>query len=535
MALLAVALVLCGPTLTLAFTPQSPEVQKMVRRAVRYLNRVDSYSDFEQVLVAIALIKAGEPKTNPVIEQVRKNCMQWCASESIIDGRITSIYELSVTGLFFCEYDPKLYDEQIRRLVRALEKRQKPFGGWGYPKPSQDWETGDTSMTQYAILFAWTAKATAAVDISNSSVRQVTNWLLRTQDPKGAWGYQGNDPGAFRRVQQSEVRHSLAAAGAGSLYICSGMLGFTSDQVAVAEQDQGLPPALKLIVKQAAAPQRVADGVIDRGILKKGIRDGDRWFKNNYQIKPEQYTLYYLYTLERYQSFRDAAEGRSRKEPGWYNDGVRLLKRTQESQGNWDIPGGNGRVVDTAFGILFLLRSTQKAIAKADDEFGGLLVAGRGIPTTTGKLKMKDGQIVTSAFQGSSKSLLEILENETHPDFDSLTSTTNIPIATDPKVLAIQQSKMQRLVRAERFETRYLAVRTLAKIHSLDNVPFLIFALTDPDARIVVAARDGLRSISRKFAGFGMPAEPTTQQREQAIEQWKAWYKDLRPNAQFED
>ena len=272
--------------------------------------------------------------------------------------------------------------------------------------------------------------------------------------------------------------------------------------------------------------------MIDANLLRLGMRDGDRWFSNNYRIHPPEYTMYYLYTLERYQSFRDAAEGRVKKEPGWYNDGVRLLKRHHQRGGWWDFEGGNGKVVDTSFAVLFLVRSTQKTLTELDEEFSGLLLAGRGIPT--GSIKMKEGQIVRTAFQGSTSSLLEILEDEEHPDFDSVENLT-LPIATNPRALEIQQKRLRRLARAPAYKSRIVAVRTLAKIHDLDNVPILIYALSDPDIRVAKAARDGLRFISRKFVGFGLPDDPTVEQRQQAIDSWKAWYKDLRPNARFED
>lgn len=535
--LLILALPVCGFLVPLgmgtpaqAFHPKSPEVQAMVKKAIRFLTKEDYFSREERVLAAMALLKAGEPSTHPVVEAARKDCLEWCASDSMIEGALDSIYEVAVVGLFFCELDPSQYKNQIQRLTRALEKRQKDFGGWGYPKPSGDWKTGDTSMTQYVVLYAWTAEASGADEMSSEAIRKVTNWLLRTQDPSGAWGYQGNDPGSFQRVKQTEVRHSLAAAGAGSLYICSGMLGFTQDQVDVVQDDE-LPPALKLITNEPSTTQ-VADDVIDSDILRRGIRDGDRWFSKNYRINPTEYTLYYLYTLERYQSFRDAAEGRVKKQPGWYNDGVRLLRKNQQRDGRWDFDHGNGKVVDTSFGILFLVRSTQKTLAKLDEDFAGLLVAGRGIPT--GDIKMKAGQIVRSAFEGSTSSLLEILEDAAHPDFDSVENLT-LPIANDPRALKTQQERLRRLVKAEAYNSRIVAVRTLGKIHDLDNVPILIYALSDPDVRVAKVARDGLRFISRKFAGFGMPDEPTAAERDAAIEQWKAWYLDLRPNARFED
>ena len=519
-----------------AYHPQSPEVQAMVQKAVRFLNREESYTERERVLAALALLKAGEPESNPIIQAARQDCLEWCQSESMIKAAIPSIYRLAVVGLFLCELDANQYESQIELLIKDLESRQKPFGGWGYPPPSTDAATGDTSMTQYAILFAWKARALQAAELPTTSIRKVTNWLLRTQDPSGAWGYQGKDPGSFRRVPQTEVRHSLAAAGIGSLYICSGMLGLTSDEIGEISADDELPPALKRVSYDsgASAPARVADDVIDGNVLRDGMKLGNRWFSKNYRINPREYTMYYLYTLERYQSFRDAAEGHSKREPGWYNDGVRFLRQAQGRRGEWDIAGGNGSVVDTSFGILFLVRSTQKSLAKVDEAFGGLLVAGRGIPSTKGNLKMEKGQIVSTAFQNSTSTLLEILESDDQPDFDTL-ENAKISVARDPQALAVQLKRMRRLVRAESFGVRLVAVRTLAQVHDLDNVPALIYALSDPDLRVAIKARDGLRFISRKFTGFGMPSDPTAAERKRAIEDWKNWYHDIRPHSRLED
>jgi len=521
-----------------AYAPDSPEVKKLVRKAVNYLSSSASFSDEQRVLVAYALLKADEPESHRVVQAARRDCVDWCRSEEMIAGRLDSIYEIAVVGLFFCELDPALYKPQIKLLIKELEKRQKSFGAWGYPEGTPDWETGDTSMTQYAILFAWTAKSVGAAEISKETMRGATNWLLRTQDPSGAWSYQGKDPASFNRIAQDrlEIRHSLSTAGVGSLYICSGLLGFTNDQVdREVIEDPDIPPALTLVVSKSGktVATRTKDQVINESILKRGIKDGDKWFYKNYQINPPEYTAYYLYILERYKSFKDVAEGKRPKEPSWYNDGVRLLMQKQSGFGAWDLDGGNGRSVDTAFSLLFLLRITQKAIAKQSDAFGGLLVAGRGIPQS-GQMRMRNGQIVGTPFQGSTSVLLEILEDESHPDFDALTRSS-MRIASDPKARAIQEQQMRRLVRGESYEARMMAVQTLSKICNLDNVPSLIYALSDPDLRVSLAARDGLRFISRKFQGFGLKDNPSKSEILTVVQKWKDWYLEIRPDARFED
>jgi hypothetical protein len=59
--------------------------------------------------------------------------------------------------------------------------------------------------------------------------------------------------------------------------------------------------------------------------------------------------------------------------------------------------------------------------------------------------------------------------------------------------------------------------------------------LTDPDPQIVRAADRGLRFISRKLEGVGLPAEPKPPEIQSAIRDWKAWYQTVRPRAEFLD
>jgi hypothetical protein len=73
----------------------------------------------------------------------------------------------------------------------------------------------------------------------------------------------------------------------------------------------------------------------------------------------------------------------------------------------------------------------------------------------------------------------------------------------------------------------------------------LIYALSDPDPATVLEARDGLRRISRKFDGFGPPEYPLDEgkaavedweiKRRTAIEEWKKWYLEVKPDAEFEE
>jgi HEAT repeat protein len=77
---------------------------------------------------------------------------------------------------------------------------------------------------------------------------------------------------------------------------------------------------------------------------------------------------------------------------------------------------------------------------------------------------------------------------------------------------------------------RVLAVRALGRSGDLDYSPTLIYALTDPDKRVVREARDGLRFISRKFEGYGLADDYKDPELRDAIERWKSWYLSVRPD-----
>jgi hypothetical protein len=63
----------------------------------------------------------------------------------------------------------------------------------------------------------------------------------------------------------------------------------------------------------------------------------------------------------------------------------------------------------------------------------------------------------------------------------------------------------------------------------LEYVPALLYAMTDPDNRVVREARDGLRFISRRFDGYGLKDNFTDRERYDAVDMWKQWYRSVQP------
>jgi hypothetical protein len=184
--------------------------------------------------------------------------------------------------------------------------------------------------------------------------------------------------------------------------------------------------------------------------------------------------------------------------------------------------------------VLFLTRSSQKSIKKATvDE--GVLVGGMGLPKDLTNARIQDGQVITPQMVRDVDDLLELLNSTENKEFDAKSLPGGLSLDADLTKRTSQLERLRALVSNENFEARLAAVKTLARSRELDNVPALIYALSDPDWRVVEAARDGLCFISRNFQGYGPPPQATEQQVQAAREKWKQWYLAIRPDGQLLD
>lgn len=534
-AALALWAVTDSPRSATAFTPKSPEVKRAVARAITFLES-DAVTDRRtggKALIGLAMLKNGAGAEHPkVVEAVNAIRVRLgdCDPEKVV---FNEMYSPGLTAIFLITLDPSKYATEIQCLLDYLQLQQKPHGGWGYPPR----ETGDTSMTQYAVLCSWEAMH-AGFRVPIQSIEKVATWLLKTQDPGGGFGYQGNVSESFAPIQQSEVRPSLSAAGLGSVYICAELLGVVAE---AEERDDGLPPALKEV---EAGRDRQGDRLraktrLDPGLFQAVQARGNRWMAANYVINPPNWAHYYLFALERYMSFRESAEVRSGgRKPGagprWYNDGVRFLIKTQAEDGSWT---GDARApIDTAFSVLFLLRSTKQAIEKARSFGDGTLIGGRGLPKETSRAEVRRGKVVARPLVGLAEQLLAALEDKTDPSYgQAIELLAELPPQELESLLGEHAGRLRRLAGNESAAARRVAVRALARTRNLDNVPMLIYALGDADPGVAGEARDALRRISRKPTGFALPDRPTKADRGAAIRKWKAWYLAVRPDAEFDN
>ncbi len=408
--LLLISCVLC--TSVIALTPKSPEVRAMIERGMAQLESAPTHPLLGgKCLVAMVFVKDGQVDHPSVVEAIEA-CEEFAKKSVEEIANYREVYSLGISVVFLCDLDPLVHRRTIDKLLAGLYERHrinkstKQNGGFGYLGRA----TGDTSMTQYGVLALWTAHR-SGIEVPGDNVKEVCEWLLRTQDPSGAWGYQGTDPGPnSNRVKQTQIRNSMVAAGLGSVYVLSDLMGLNKMLKRVGTDVPDIPAALKPVPAASALPLK---GMASRGLatrVKRAAVDGDAWLEKNFKAWPDQYPHYYLYALERCKSFRELAWGEEEKDAEWYDAGVRALATNEKQGGGWMGKSNGNLAVDTSFAILFLMRGTQKSIQRSLGSGSGLLVGGRGLPTDMSNVRLQGGRVVNSSFNVPANELLDILE-----------------------------------------------------------------------------------------------------------------------------
>ncbi|MCH5377717.1 MAG: hypothetical protein JJ992_27490, partial [Planctomycetes bacterium] len=178
-----------------AYTPESEEVQTMLNKAVKYLEDAPpfSYGDGGYFLAAMAIIKSGRDEDHPIVKLAIDKALKK-VEEVRKRGVGGTCYNEAILCYFLCDLNPKLYYQEIKVVLDAMVKRQRPNGCWGYYPHTYD----DTSQSQYGVLCLWAAHQ-HGIPVSAQSVESAAQWMMRVQDPSGGWCYRATDPGSFQR------------------------------------------------------------------------------------------------------------------------------------------------------------------------------------------------------------------------------------------------------------------------------------------------------------------------------------------------
>ncbi len=513
------------------YYPEHPDVQRLVNAGMKFLRLPDNqrpmqYPIGEPILVGYTALKVTGDLEDPLVvrglrvaRELANSLANWRER-----GESKVVYESSIAAVLLASADANKYQRELGEILYFLQRVQKPHGGFGYLERP----TGDTSQVQYAMLAMWTMDQ-VGIPVPVDMVERTIQYLRATMDPSGGWGYQGK-LGAGRLVSQDGVSKSLATAGAGALIIGGDILGLFGKRRRLGEEDDGVPPAfvrVDLLDKQNR--KRVE---LTKADIEGPLALARQYHQRNPQFTGAYWYYYWRYSQERYESFLEIVNNRQEKSPPWYNEGVKDLARKQNDKGGWDADVISSAAVNTSFAILFLIRSTQKAIGKIDE---GLAFGGYGLPQDVSNVKLMGNRIVNEA-EMSVQNLLEMLEKNEAAGVEVSLVPQHMQLSPDPEQRRQQVARLSRLLISGDYAARRVAARLLGRSDDISVAPDLIYALTDPDPVVPKLAEESLRLLSRKLLvrHFGS-GPPTDSQRSEAEAYWKAWYLGLHPDYVFID
>ncbi len=512
------------------YSPDHPKVKDMVDKAVNYLANLpdgnsSSWDGGTGLLTAYTLYKTTGEKDHPKVKAGISSAQRLAhdlASQRQHGEKI--VYVSSVAAVLLADVDPVAYRPELDLILDWFLSVQKRHGGYGYMNNPN----GDTSQVQYAMLAMW-AMHIVGLEVPFDSVENTLRYLKSTIDPSGGWGYQGRISNGVP-IQQDQVTKSLATAGAGGVLIAGDILGFFRSARGN-DKTEGIPDAfvrIDLLAKRRAERKPLT---MSRSDLEPLVDAATRYHNNN-GFSGGFFYYYWRYSQERYESFREIMDGKQNKSPTWYVQGVNDLASLQEADGRWAQAKKSDYTSDdicTCFAVLFLIRSTQKTIGKLDE---GVTFGGYGLPTDVSTIKMVGGRIVSDA-ESSMENLLAMLEKNEASDIEIGLLPDNLQLTQDPTQRKEQVARLSRLLVSGDYAARRVAAKLLGRSEDLNQVPDLIYALTDEDPYVPMIAEEGLRLLSRKLKAvkLGVAAEYSAKQAAERF--WKDWYLGLRPDYIF--
>ncbi len=496
---------------TPALAQQSPAVE----RGIAYLRAASaSEKTGETAMAALAMIKAEVPLDDPILAA----CM------ARIDGRFngstykperdggTEIYEAAVIIMAMANFDANGRKSQIDSAAKFIASRQKANGSWDYTGRT----AGDTSISQYAILGLWEAE-NAGIEVNPAIWDRAAQWFLSTQSSQGSWNYHRDEPHNPETI-------AMTAAGTGSLLICQQQLATYKREVTAQN------PYLTPIAAEGKRARYTVETPNAR--MSQGANGGLAWISKNFGFANAatvgQSPYYALYGIERI----GALAGRdSLGKVDWYDQGTKYLVSKQAPSGVWT--ASHGDVPNTAWGVLFLTKSTAKTVERirVRKRLGaGELYGGKGLPADLSTISEAGGRLIARPMDGAVEGMLTVLEDPRSENADSaLAGLLARYQAQGPAALRPYRDRFVKLLSDKDQGVRRVAAWAIGRMADLGNAPALIAALRDPDETVVQEAFRSLQLLGRKIEGYGPPDPSTPEQREAASRAWRVWYDSVRP------
>jgi len=494
---------------------QQEQQEPAVLSGIQYLRgRASGQPVGESAMIALALLKANTPKSDPVlvscIARIQKRFTSSAYAPEKTGGH--DIYEAAVVAMALSNLESDTHRGEINLVATYLIGKQNANGSWDYVGRNR----GDSSISQYALLGLWECE-NSGVDIPPPVWDRAASWYLSVQTSAGSWNYHRDQPEYADNL-------SMTAAGLGSLLLCKRQLE------RFRETKRGINPLLTALT--STSPSQNYEVATSLGQIDQAVRKSMAWLGGNYTTTQQSLigqSIYYgLYGIERVAAFADRQTiGRV----DLLEKGRTYIKSTQKPDGSWSVSPYSDEM-NTVWAVLFLTKSTAKSIKRVTIKRlgAGTLVGGRYLPKDLTSMTVAGGHIMSRPMNGAVEGMLAVLEDPRAQTADTAVSGLIERYWREgPDALRPFKDRFRKLLTDRDPGMRQVAAWALSKTADLDVVPDLIGALVDPEENVVAAAALGLQLLSRKLEGLGPPSPSTPNQRKEAAEAWRAWYDSIRP------
>lgn len=522
-----------------------PRAKPAIAKGITYIK--SKFGDTRggyRTLAAYAMVKAGDPPTNPMVVQAIGDIRAKMTSDGYraTDGHY-AIYEAGMDLMFLCDVNPGEHKAMIEAIVNYLKTTQNAAGFWTYPGETDP----DTSITQYAMLGLWAAERTG-MQTDLGMWGRAANWLMRTQMADGGFSYRPGTTGGF---DMGKSAPSMTNAGTGCLLIARIYLypdrpyyGQTQTQKRFGLLEDARQAELQA---QAENRRKSAGEIPTIAALDASIGRGLAWINSHWTTQSSNaFRAYFFYTMERVGALTG---GKTIGPHDWFEECLPPLLKSQKADGSWD--DHSHLDAATALNVLFLTRTTGKIIEKMNIA-GGLQTGGRGLPDDLAKAAISKGKLKDRKSQGGLDDLLSELANQdTSALEDAQTAIVEKVQIGNREELLGQLDTLRRLIKHPSAEVRRTAAWALGRSGQLQDARLLIDALHDVDVDVLVEANASLRFLSRKLAGVGVAESPfqdlpenaddtakraaVAAWRREALKRWTAWFTRVRPFEQRND
>jgi hypothetical protein len=527
------------------YHPDHPVVQEMVSRGVSYLRTAKPTMSSvngdlgNQLLIAYTIYKVeGDPEDPLVAAAIlaAKNCIESNAGSTQHPHK--AIYELSIACMLLASVDAEEYRGQLAKARDFFFKVQSTTGGFVYIDGSHKNSISDISQTQYVVLALWTMSQ-VGIEVPQDGVIRIVQYLLDAQlkDPSapnstGGWPYQW-DRGTS--VMDKTTSHSRVACGLSALLISTDTLGLYRSRVAQSsEEEELIPTAFKRVLSEIDKSKRAN---FDRSKIDAAVNLALQYNKTHPYTR-QIWHYYYVYSVERFESFLEIANGKQNKSPDWYNVEVERLRSLQGQNGEW---GGNNSPdydsvlppdVASCFAVLFLIRSTQKAIGDLKE---GMVRGWAELPSDISSITLVNGKPMNTNEATSIDDALKMLEDDKKLQGEDKLISEKFVFSKNPEQRKDQLNRFARLLRSRDYQARRISAKVLGRSDELDVVPELIYALSDPDSVVCRTAETSLRLLSRQLDRYHLPKEGAISEQDRIIakREWRSWFLSMRPDYIF--